>query len=333
MVRGSHKVPFQPLHSKALACVLSHLVEVRELKWEEQRTMKSYVDKLDRKIFPYIECEGYEDVYPTYNSCSFSEEFYQELSFASKELFEIFEKTFNIFRNCSCDFLKQMEMPKKLYDFMRVENNLNKPSFLSRFDFIVDEQYGLHVVELNADTPCALVEAYYANKVANDYLHKKDANAKYYNDLKTMFKQIFIMNRESLPDGSNICFSCFTDFIEDCGNAKFLYENAKQALKEMNYNYNVFFVDFKESDNSYDKSYVVEKNKFDEGLEYYIELYVDNQLTEDKQYIMITKKYRDYGYDEELNFDRFIWRIDKSSFRGYVNIDEFKTILNLLNIK
>jgi glutathionylspermidine synthase len=222
---------------------------VRELKkiiiWEEQRTMKSYVDKLDRKIFPYIECEGYEDVYPTYNSCSFSEEFYQELSFASKELFEIFEKTFNIFRNCSCDFLKQMEMPKKLYDFMMVENNLNKPSFLSRFDFIVDEQYGLHVVELNADTPCALVEAYYANKVANDYLHKKDANAKYYNDLKTMFKQIFIMNRESLPDGSNICFSCFTDFIEDCGNAKFLYENAKQALKEMNYNYNVFFVDFK----------------------------------------------------------------------------------------
>ena len=93
------------------------------------------------------------------------------------------------------------------------------------------------------------------------------------------------------------------------------------------------FVDFKESDDSYDKSYVVEKNKFDEGLEYYIELYVDNQLTEDKQYIMITKKYRDYGYDEELNFDRFIWRVDKSSFRGYVNIDEFKTILNLLNIK
>ena len=33
----------------------------------------------------------------------------------------------------------------------------------------------------------------------------------------------------------------------------------------------MFFVDFKESDNSYDKSYVVEKNKFDEGLEYYVE--------------------------------------------------------------
>ena len=119
-------MPFQPLRSKALACVLSHLVEVRELKWEEQRTMKSYVDKLDRKIFPYIECEGYEDVYPTYNSCSFSEEFYQELSFASKELFEIFEKTFNIFRNCSCDFLKQMEMTKKLYDFMRVNQQFLK---------------------------------------------------------------------------------------------------------------------------------------------------------------------------------------------------------------
>ena len=33
MVRGSHKVPFQPLHSKALACVLSHLAEVRESKY------------------------------------------------------------------------------------------------------------------------------------------------------------------------------------------------------------------------------------------------------------------------------------------------------------
>jgi hypothetical protein len=35
IVRGSHKVPFQPLRSKALACVLSHLAEVRELKYDQ----------------------------------------------------------------------------------------------------------------------------------------------------------------------------------------------------------------------------------------------------------------------------------------------------------
>lgn len=208
--------------------------------------METYVDKLDRKIFPYVECEGYEDVYPTYSSCSFPKEFYEELSFASKELFQIFEKTFNIFRNCSYDFLEQMEMPKKIYDFLTIENNLDKPSFLSRFDFIVDGDNNLHVIELNADTPCALVEAYYANKIANDFLNKRDANEPFYNDLVTMFKQIFIMNRENLPDGSNICFSCFMEYVEDAGNTKFLYESAKKALEEMHYNYNVFFIDFKE---------------------------------------------------------------------------------------
>ena len=102
------------------------------------------------------------------------------------------------------------------------------------------------------------------------------------------------------------------------------------------------FVDFKESDNSYDKSYTVSENKFDEGLEYYIELYVDNQLTEDKQYIIITKKYKNYesksavyvpNKEYALDINNYYWRVDKSSFRGYVNIDEFKTILNLLNIK
>ena len=41
ILRGSHKVPFQPLRSKALACVLSHLAEVRELKYG--KTKKYFV--------------------------------------------------------------------------------------------------------------------------------------------------------------------------------------------------------------------------------------------------------------------------------------------------
>ena len=43
MVRGSHKVPFQSLHSKALACVLSHLAEVRESKFAHNINRTSIV--------------------------------------------------------------------------------------------------------------------------------------------------------------------------------------------------------------------------------------------------------------------------------------------------
>ena len=111
------------------------------------------------------------------------------------------------------------------------------PTWISRFDYVIDEKTGaIHMVEINADTPCAEIEAYYANGVAARYFGKENPNAFEMNGLRSFLLDVYLrccghMSSRQLEEHP-ILFSCFHDYIEDMGTTRFLMNAMKEAVPE-----------------------------------------------------------------------------------------------------
>ena len=153
-----------------------------------------YIDQLDPEIFPFVSYEGYADRYPAQTVLKLPGSFYQELREASRALFHIFTKASQVFQKCPDKFMALMDMPEKLRPFLDVPNKMDCPTYLSRFDFVLDKNGQFKCVELNADTPCAVVEAFYANKIACNAYSENDPNSESYRELLDWLKKIFIVN-------------------------------------------------------------------------------------------------------------------------------------------
>lgn len=111
------------------------------------------------------------------------------------------------------------------------------PTWISRFDYVIDEKTGaIHMVEINADTPCAEIEAYYANGVAARYFGKENPNAFEMNGLRSFLLDVYLrccghMSSRQLEEHP-ILFSCFHDYIEDMGTTRFLMNAMKEAVPD-----------------------------------------------------------------------------------------------------
>ena len=190
----------------------------------------TYIDLIDRKIMPFVQYGDYPDRYPALSVLSFARDFYDELRAASRELFAIFEKTVRIFQRAPRQFQEQMEIPPKLIPFLNIPNALNLSTWLSRFDFVLTAAGELKVVEINADTPCGIIEAYYANQIAADSFGVENPNFGAERDLADFLKNI---KRQISPARVNLSggifsrerpfvFSCFDDYPEDFGTTNYL---------------------------------------------------------------------------------------------------------------
>ena len=135
-----------------------------------------WIDTLDREIFPFVEYPGFENRYPTIELVGMSEARIDELREVSEKLFRIFCRVTEVFQNCSDEFMEDMEIPAGMRPFLHRQNMLGLPTWLSRFDFVFDSQRRLHMVEINADTPCAVIEAFYGNRMACRYYRRKNPN-------------------------------------------------------------------------------------------------------------------------------------------------------------
>ena len=92
------------------------------------------------------------------------------------------------------------------------------------------------MVEINADTPCAEIEAYYANGVAARYFGKENPNAFEMNGLRSFLLDVYLrccghMSSRQLEEHP-ILFSCFHDYIEDLGTTGFLRNAMKEAVPD-----------------------------------------------------------------------------------------------------
>lgn len=189
----------------------------------------SYIDGLDPAIFSFIQYEDYADRYPTLTAQSFPASFYEELRFASARLFRIFVKAALVFQQAPDDFARDMDMPEALLPYLRTANFFGLPTWLSRFDFVLDEGGHIRMVELNADTPCFLIESYYANGVAADWFGRRDPNAGAMEALRHFLRKVYDGLCASVVDlGARdffrrpFVFSCFDDCPEDLATTRFL---------------------------------------------------------------------------------------------------------------
>lgn len=197
---------------------------------------KTYIDLLDRNIFPYVEYPGYDARYPTHSPLAVQPAYVATIRRVSAALFALFTKVTRIFQECPDEFFDDMEIPAAMRPYLRRGNSMdNIPTWLSRFDFVIDAHTGqIQMVEINADTPCAFIEAYYANGVAADFFQKENPNRDEYEKLKQWLYDVFqrtcgLKSRTYLQNHP-VLFSCFHDYIEDYGTTLFLMRAMQEAV-------------------------------------------------------------------------------------------------------
>lgn len=205
--------------------------------------MQSYIDQLDRKVFTFIDYEGYDDRYPALSTQAFPRAFYEEIRQVSRGLFGIFCKATQVFQAGPDGFARQMDMPQELIPYLHKANILGLPTWLSRFDYVLDRDGHLKMVELNADTPCFLIESYYANGVAAGFVGKSDPNEGLRDDLRAYLGGIHdvvmtMASKGRIESAGSILeqpfvFACFDDYIEDAATTRFLMEEMKAARPHM----------------------------------------------------------------------------------------------------
>ena len=198
---------------------------------------KDWIDSIDRNIMPFVEYEGYDNRYPANDIVTLQSYEIEGIRNASRILFSAFQKAVKVCQECDDNFLEEMEIPKKIIPFLHKQNVLNFPTWLSRFDFVVDRFNQLKMVEINADTPCALVEAYYANAIACKHFGKVNPNENSYEELKSFLADIYYksappvdLSTGNFSDENPFIFSCFEDYIEDYGTTLFLKNAMREAL-------------------------------------------------------------------------------------------------------
>ena len=199
---------------------------------------KTFMDDLDRTIFPYVEYPGYPFRYPTHLPLIVKRKQIEEVRRVSGELYRIFAKAVKRAMECDDSFMDDMEIPEKLREYLHGGNAMKDlPTWISRFDYVIDEKTGaIHMVEINADTPCAEIEAYYANGVAARYFGKENPNAFEMTGLRSFLLDVYLrccghMSSRQLEEHP-ILFSCFHDYIEDLGTTRFLMNAMKEAVPE-----------------------------------------------------------------------------------------------------
>lgn len=199
----------------------------------------TYIDALDPAIFTYIQYGDYADRYPTHTVQAFPQEFYDELRAASAGLFRIFCKAATVLQNASDNFARAMDLPRELLPYLRIPNAFGLPTWLSRFDFVLDETGHIRMVEINADTPCFIVESFYANGIAAAYHGYRDPNAGAGEQLRDFLAQIHNrlaapvadLNRRTLRHRPFV-FACFDDYPEDLANTRFLMNRMREGVPQ-----------------------------------------------------------------------------------------------------
>lgn len=198
---------------------------------------KTYIDLLDPSVFTYIQYGDYADRYPTHTVQAFSQEFYDEIRTASAGLFHIFCKAAQVLQNAPGDFARAMDLPRELLPYLRIPNAFHLPTWLSRFDFVLDAKGRIRMVEINADTPCFVIESFYANGVAADYYGQRDPNAGAAGALRDFLARIH--DRIAAPV-ADLCrgtlthrpfiFSCFDDYPEDLATTRYLMNLMQEGV-------------------------------------------------------------------------------------------------------
>lgn len=173
----------------------------------------NWVDDIDRDIIPYIKEPEWKYSYPTKTAISISEEEKEYVEHQARIIFNAMNKTVKCVRN-----LPEFEK------FNFIASKFDCTAHLARMDFVKDVFNNFKLVEINADTPCAIPESFYGN-----FIYTKDEETKQHinSELAYMFARL----STSIDDF--FVFAANKEYQEDWYNAKYLHENLKRYFPEL----------------------------------------------------------------------------------------------------
>lgn len=185
-----------------------------QAKTEVKVAKNNWVNDIDRDIIPYIKGPEWKYSYPTKTAISISEEEKEYVENKAKIIFNAMNKTVKCVRN-----LPEFEK------FNFIASKFDCTAHLARMDFVKDVFNNFKLVEINADTPCAIPETFYGNFV---YTQDKETQERVNSELANVFARL----STSIDDF--FVFAANKEYQEDWYNAKYLHDNFKRYSPRIN---------------------------------------------------------------------------------------------------
>ena len=190
---------------------------------------QSWIDNLDEKIIPYIDAPDYETRYPTLSTLYISVSEKEKVQFIAREVYNVMAKLAEDVRSKGDVMpIDVINMTPKLTPFI-ADDDSEYVTNIARLDFVKAKDGTYKVVEINADTPCAIPEAFYGNAVAQKYFAGGEApvhNAELIEPCVELLKST-LKGRINLT-GVNITLAANDEYAEDWANMQYL----KNALAD-----------------------------------------------------------------------------------------------------
>ena len=176
----------------------------------------TWIDNLDTNVIPYLYYPEWKYYYPAKNDLKISDS--RLLVSYAKQAYRAIVKEAQIGFERKDPFIFQ-----DAFVFKKIMDKSDLYSNILRFDFVKDIKGDYKLIEANADTPCAIPEAFYGNfKYYHDSMGEEIANRK----LADVFiKECYDAKMKHGYNSVNIAFAASEEYVEDWYNTKYLYEN------------------------------------------------------------------------------------------------------------
>lgn len=203
---------------------------------QKYREKNTWLDEIDTEIMPYVDNTDWLSRYPTLSVLLMKSNQKHDLQKISEGLFSALNRLTEALRDKSAQMpFDLFNMTSKLTPFIE-DDNSPLVSYISRLDFVKDIDGIYKLVEINADTPCAMPETFYANKVAESYftkLHNLTLKQRSDGDeLAAPFLELLNQEKYQKQEQIRIAFAADKTYEEDWANAKFVFEKVRSVLRK-----------------------------------------------------------------------------------------------------
>lgn len=192
----------------------------------------SWIDLLDEKIIPYIDASDYETRYPVLSPLYLSKSEKEKIQYIAREVCAVMAKLAEDVRSKGNVMpIDIINMTPKLTPFI-LDDDSKYVTNIARLDFVKDKNGIYKVVEINADTPCAMPEAFYGNAVAQKYFGGSEDDG-FDAELIEPFTELLKTTLKGKINfsGVNITLAANDAYAEDWANMMYLKNTLEDYIK------------------------------------------------------------------------------------------------------
>lgn len=192
----------------------------------------SWIDLLDEKIIPYIDAPDYETRYPVLSPLYLSKSEKEKIQYIAREVCAVMAKLAEDVRSKGNVMpIDIINMTPKLTPFI-LDDDSKYVTNIARLDFVKDKNGIYKVVEINADTPCAMPEAFYGNAVAQKYFVGSEDDG-FDSELIEPFTELLKTTLKGKINfsGVNITLAANDAYAEDWANMMYLKNVLEDYIK------------------------------------------------------------------------------------------------------